>query len=157
MAGGAVVLAVALWGGRAWWNSEDANYGRNLFKPLHAATRISADGRGQVLRFTIDDSAWLDRRWTPLIPDHGKLMHLFLIRDDASAFAHLHPVAKTRTPSTPRCRRSRPAATACTPTSCTRAGSPRRWSTPSQSRPRTRRGAHPIRTTPGGRAVGHQT
>jgi hypothetical protein len=61
---------------------------------MHATTRISADGRGHVLRFTIDDSAWLDRRWTPLIPDHGKLMHLFLIRDDATAFAHLHPVAK---------------------------------------------------------------
>ena len=94
MAGGTVVLVVALWGGRAWWNSEDASYGRNLFKPLHAATRISADGPGQVLRFTIDDSTWLDHRWTPLIPDHGKLMHLFLIRDDATAFAHLHPVAK---------------------------------------------------------------
>ena len=94
MAGGAVVLVIALWGGRAWWNSEDANYGRNMFKPLHAATRVYADGGARVLRFTIDDSAWLDRRWTPLIPDHGKLMHLFLIRDDAAAFAHLHPVAK---------------------------------------------------------------
>ena len=25
------------------------------------------------------------------MPDHGKLMHLFLIRDDKSAIAHLHP------------------------------------------------------------------
>jgi hypothetical protein len=94
MAGGAVVLVVALWGGRAWWNSEDADYGRNMFRPLHAVTRIHADGLARTIRFTIDDSAWLDRRWTPLIPDHGKLMHLFLIRDDASAFAHLHPVAQ---------------------------------------------------------------
>jgi hypothetical protein len=65
-----------------------------MFRPLHAATRVYVDGGARVLRFTIDDSAWLDRRWTPLIPDHGKLMHLFLIRDDASAFAHLHPVAR---------------------------------------------------------------
>ncbi|HYR31915.1 MAG TPA: hypothetical protein VEO93_08330 [Gemmatimonadales bacterium] len=95
MAGGAGVLVVALWGGRAWWNSEDASYSRNLFHPLHAATRVLPDAAGRMLRFTIDDSAWVGRRgWTPLIPDHGKLMHLFVIRDDASAFAHLHPVAK---------------------------------------------------------------
>jgi len=29
---------------------------------------------------------------TPLIPDHGHLVHLFLIRDGLDAFAHLHPV-----------------------------------------------------------------
>ena len=94
MAGGAVVLAVALWGGRAWWNSEDASYSSNMFRPLHAATRITPAGSGATLTFTIDDSAWIDRRWSPLIPDHGKLLHLFLIRDDATAFAHLHPVAR---------------------------------------------------------------
>jgi hypothetical protein len=94
MAGGAAVLALALWGGRAWWNSEDASYSRNMFQPLHAATRIVPAGVARAIRFTIDDSTWLDRRWTPLIPDHGKLMHLFLIRDDATAFAHLHPVAR---------------------------------------------------------------
>jgi hypothetical protein len=28
---------------------------------------------------------------TPLVPDHGKLMHLFLVRDGLDALAHLHP------------------------------------------------------------------
>src|SRR5204863_9866097 len=35
------------------------------------------------------------RRWSgrsfPILRDHGKLMHLFLLRDDGRAFAHLHP------------------------------------------------------------------
>jgi hypothetical protein len=97
MAGGAVVLAVGLWGGRAWWNSEDASYSRNMFQPMHAATRVLVVGAARTIRFTIDDSTWLNRRWTPLIPDHGKLMHLFLIRDDGGAFAHLHPVARDST------------------------------------------------------------
>ena len=30
----------------------------------------------------------------PLVEDHGKLMHLFLIHDDMSAFAHLHPITQ---------------------------------------------------------------
>jgi hypothetical protein len=35
-------------------------------------------------------------RWTPLIPDHGKMMHLFLVYDGVpSAFAHLHPVLRS--------------------------------------------------------------
>lgn len=33
----------------------------------------------------------------PLIPDHGKLMHMFLVRDDKQAFAHLHPVPRDST------------------------------------------------------------
>lgn len=42
------------------------------------------------------DSVWLrqhhERPWPPLITDHGRLMHLFLIREaDQGAFAHLHP------------------------------------------------------------------
>jgi hypothetical protein len=43
-----------------------------------------------------NDTAWLrthnSSRWSPLIQDHGKIVHVFLIREpDLLAFAHLHP------------------------------------------------------------------
>src|SRR6185503_165965 len=52
-----------------------------------------------VLDLRIDDPEWVMgcSRFTPLMPDHGKLMHLFLVEEKSkSAFAHLHPLAVSR-------------------------------------------------------------
>jgi hypothetical protein len=86
------LLAVAVLGGKRWWDGVDAEYRNSLYRPMQVASDVVVAGGRRMLRLAITDSEWLDRQYTPLIPDHGKLMHLFLVRDDQDAFAHLHPV-----------------------------------------------------------------
>ena len=101
-----VILVALLAGGWRWWNSDDAEYERSMYKPL-ASTASLEDGKGgRVLVVSIADSAWVHRSdtawlrrndrpsWTPLVEDHGKLMHVFVISEDQSSFAHLHPESK---------------------------------------------------------------
>jgi len=73
-----------------WWsNSENGIYSKYVFKPLSLNASV-VDGSRLVLRF--DDSGWLTRRTGDLLPDHGHLMHLYLMRVPASDLVwHLHP------------------------------------------------------------------
>lgn len=98
-----IAVIVLLFGGWTWWNSEDKAYESTMYRPLQSSAKISSDSKGRTITIAIDnpawkhrwDSVWLNKnggnRWSPLIEDHGKLMHLFLIREDMNAFAHLHP------------------------------------------------------------------
>ena len=94
MAVAAFILFAILYGGSAWWNSWSSNYRRFMYKPPLAHTSILADGKQLVLQLNID-TAWLRKNNWPvsyIVPDHGKLMHLFLIREKTDdVFAHLHP------------------------------------------------------------------
>ena len=90
----AIVVALILWGGRLWWQAEDRAYRRGVAQQWRTDTRVTGEGAARRLHVTIADSIWQERRVTPLVPDHGKLMHLFLAREDSgNAFAHLHPVS----------------------------------------------------------------
>jgi hypothetical protein len=88
----AAVIAAALFVGNKWWDIVDKDYRFNrLYKPQTMGSKLTAnpDGHPQlVLNFST--ASRIDS--TPLIPDHGRLMHLFLIREpDGGVFAHLHP------------------------------------------------------------------
>jgi hypothetical protein len=86
------VAALALLGGSRWWGAVDRDYERYMLRPLASRAEVRAPAGGApTLRFVVTDSTFFSRRLTPLIPDHGKLMHLFAIRADGGALAHLHP------------------------------------------------------------------
>ncbi|MCC8426509.1 hypothetical protein [Mucilaginibacter sp. UR6-11] len=95
-----VILLLILWGGRAWWNVAADSYNKFLYRPLQATTSVNEQAGTLTLRI---DTGQLNnmgrsrrmnitRAMNYLVPDHGKLMHLFLIKaGDLDVFAHLHP------------------------------------------------------------------
>ena len=79
--------------GRVWWNADNAAYARGIYQNVEGAVSVRDSAGIRLLAFTVDSEVFVSRRWAPMIPDHGKLMHLFAVREDLGAMAHLHPRA----------------------------------------------------------------
>jgi len=84
------VLVFALWRGAVWWGEDDVSNRQKLFKPLRIQLALSTPGQ---MDLRITDPGWLRlRKLDDLVPDHGHLMHLFLVRwPRMDRVYHLHP------------------------------------------------------------------
>ena len=84
----AVGVVAALWLGRQWWGSEEGGYVRVIYKPLALRPSVT----GSRLTLALDNPGWLTRRTDDLLPDHGHLMHLYVLRlPEMDLVWHLHP------------------------------------------------------------------
>jgi hypothetical protein len=86
----AAIVAFTLWAGDRWWTAEASGYARALYQPLQMTASIQPHDQ---LVLTLTNPPWaVPRKIDDFLPDHGHLMHLYMIRQpDAARVWHLHP------------------------------------------------------------------
>lgn len=93
---GLLLVTLGVVGGARWWRAEERRHQqRVLFHPSSLTARAEAGpgGAGR-LEVRIHDPRWAQPPYE-LLPDHGKLMHLFLVGEGPRpALVHLHPVRR---------------------------------------------------------------
>lgn len=91
-----LVLSAGLSFGKRWWDAEEQAYLQGtLYQPLAGVMSVRVENGQRVLRIELPEEDL--RKRSPIVPDHGKLMHLVLVSDpDQRVLAHLHPLKLNR-------------------------------------------------------------
>ena len=86
----AAIVVLVLWGGNHWWTTEASGYASYIYKPLQVTATVEPHDQ---LMLKLTDPGWgIKRSLGDFLPDHGHLMHLYVIRQpDADRVWHLHP------------------------------------------------------------------
>jgi hypothetical protein len=85
-----VLVCLAVYLGGKWWDAEASSYASNIYQPVEMSATVENGGR-LVLR--LQDKGWFRfDKLDDLVPDHGHLMHLYVIGTPAmDRVWHLHP------------------------------------------------------------------
>ena len=85
-----VAVASIIFLGNNWWSASASDYQKAIFRPLEMTPRVDAGDR---LTLALKDPGWLrPRPLDDFLPDHGHLMHLYVVSLPTMERAwHLHP------------------------------------------------------------------
>lgn len=79
--------------GLLWWQLEENDYNYYMYKPAALETQVDQKDGINRIQFKFLDQGHIDRRPGDLVPDHGKLVHTFLVsKANMNTFAHVHPL-----------------------------------------------------------------
>ena len=90
-----IIFIGALYFGNNWWSSEERGFQHHLREGAwpDIEPTLRTEGADRILQLEIGKEFFQHNNHASLIPDHGKLMHLFLVHEGTrDAFAHLHPI-----------------------------------------------------------------